>query len=453
MNILIKNGTIITSEKLQKADILIANGKISCIGDHLSIPDRKKLIDAAGKYIIPGGIDPHVHMHLPTPAGYSTDDFFSGSIAALYGGTTTLLDFVTPNKGQSLVEALALREKEAENSLTDYSFHVSPIDWHDGIEDEIMECRKMGITSFKVYLAYLDSIGLSWEIFRKVLRTVGKIGGIVTIHAEMGLEIDRLRDQFYIEGKTEAKYHPLSRPPRLEAEAVKKAIQIAREEDCPIYIVHVSAGDSIRYIEEAQKRGQEIYAETCPQYLLLDDSKYKGDFNETASFVLSPPLRTKSDNKALWDAIDKGVIQTIGTDHCPFMKSQKEMGKDDFRKIPNGAGGVEHRLELLYTYGVLQNRISLQQWIDLCCTQAAKIFGLFPKKGTIGIGSDADLVIWNPDTQRIISTKTHNQNCDSNIYEGFKTKGIAETVIKNGKIVIENGIMVAEISKGKFLRR
>jgi dihydropyrimidinase len=416
-------------------------------------PTDSILINATGKYIIPGGIDPHVHLHLPNSTGFSSDDFFTGSRAALFGGTTTIIDFVTPKKGQSLVEALALRKMEAQNALTDYSFHVSPIDWHENIEQEILTCKQMGITSFKVYLAYLQSIGLDKEVFFNVLKTVGKIGGSVNIHCEMGHEIDLLRDQFFERNQIEPLYHPLSRPNLLEAEAVKIAIEMADEAQCPIYIVHVSAKESVQYIKEAQQKGQKVWGETCPQYLLLDDSKYEGDFKQTAPFVLSPPLRKKEDQYALWKALVDGTIKTIGTDHCPFMLGQKEAGKNDFRKIPNGAGGIEHRLALIYTYGVLTHKISLNKWVDLCATQPAKAFGLFPKKGEIAIGSDADLVIWNPEIEQEISVKTHHQNCDSNIFEGFKTKGNVEYVIKNGEIILENNQIVSTPPLGKFLKR
>ena len=453
MNLLIKNAQLITAHKTQRADVLIQEGKISEIGTSLRFPEPITTIDAQGKYLIPGGIDPHVHLHLDVGIGFSSDDFYSGSKAALFGGTTTVIDFVTPHKKQSLVEALEERKKEAQNALTDYSFHVSPIDWHDNIEQEIKECKKRGITSFKVYLAYLKTIGLDEAVFFKVLKVVGEIGGMVTIHAEMGEEIEILRDQFYNEGKYQPKYHPLSRPAELEAEAVRKAIELAHRADCPLYIVHVSAADSVKYIAEAQQKGYKVWGETCPQYLLLDESKYEGSFEKTAPYVMSPPLRTEKDQTVLWENLAKGVLKTFGTDHCPFLMSQKELGKADFRKIPNGAGGIEHRLELLYTYGVLENKISINQWVNLCSTQPAKAFGMYPQKGEIAVGSDADLVIWNLEVERTISVKTHHQNCDSNVYEGFKIKGQAETVIRRGEILIQNAKWMDNPTLGIFIER
>ncbi len=453
MTLLIKNGTIVTSEKSFEADILVENAKISQIGYLQSNTDSyDQEINAKGFFIFPGGIDPHVHMHLPTGAGFSADDFYTGSKAALFGGTTTIIDFVTPQKGQSLTEALKQRKKEAESSIISYSFHVSPVQWTESTEQEINEIINKGINSFKVYMAYKESIGLNDEDLFKVMKAVGKAGGIVTVHAELGDDIEELRNAYFKQGKTEPKYHPLSRPDTMEADAVKKAIELAEKANCPLYIVHVSAKKSLEHIRKAQQKGQKVYAETCPHYLLLDDKKYEGVFEQTAAFVLSPPIRKKEDNQALWEAMVNNIIQTAGTDHCPFTLEQKKKGQTDFRKIPNGAGGVEHRLALLYTYGVLQNKLSINKFVDLISTQTAKIFGLYPRKGEIAIGADADLVIWNPDKKNVISSKTHHQNCDINIFEGISTKGAAEFVIINGEIAIKNGKLAKEF-KGRFLKR
>jgi dihydropyrimidinase len=337
--------------------------------------------------------------------------------------------------------------------MTDYSFHVSPVEWRDTTEQEINDCITEGATSFKVYMAYKDTIGLSDNDLFKVMKAVGKTGKLVTVHCESGDEIDKLQKKLIADHHFEPKYHPLSRPAHLESGAVKKAIELAKEADCKIYVVHVSAKESLKHIKESQLNGQKVFAETCPQYLLFDDSKYEGDFTRTAPYIISPPLRKTEDENALWKAISEGIISTIGTDHCPFSLSQKKEGLNDFRKIPNGAGGVEHRLSLLYTFGVLKNMITLNQMVDLFSTQAAKIFGLYPLKGEIGVGSDADLVIWNPKPENIISAKTHHQNCDINIYEGIKTKGVAEYVIARGKIVVEKGKMIDSETRGQFLKR
>ncbi len=446
---------LVTSEKTFSADILIENGKISRIekpGTVSVLPD--KVIDALGMLVFPGGIDPHVHMHLPTPAGFSSDDFLSGSRAALFGGTTTLIDFVTPHKGENLCKALEKRKAEAENCFTDYAFHVSPVEWRPSLPEEIRACIKSGTSSFKVYMAYKDSIGLEDEALQKVFQVVAEAGGMVTAHCELGDEIENLRNDFVKNGRTTPEYHPLSRPARLEADAIKKALGFARQADCPFYIVHVSAAASLVPIRQAQKRGsQRVFAESCPHYLLLDDSRYQGNFQQTAPFVLSPPLRKKADNRALWEALADGTIQSMGTDHCPFTMEQKRNGLHDFRKIANGAGSVEHRLTLLYTYGVLQNRISLNRFVELTSTQPAKIFGLYPKKGTLLPGSDADIVIWNPEKEQIISTSSHHMHCDTDIYDGFKIKGAPEYVIARGKIAIERDNWTGSLSSGRFLKR
>jgi dihydropyrimidinase len=451
--ILIKNGTIVTSTDHYKSDILIAGGLIYQIESNITTSYADRTIDAKGYYVFPGGVDPHVHMHLSTPSGYSSDDFFSGSVAALYGGTTTLLDFVTPKKGESLTDALRKRKEEAKSSVIDFSFHVTPVEWRDTTEQEIIDCINEGITSFKVYMAYKDTIGLNNSDLLRIMKVVGKTGKLVTVHCESGDKIEILRDKLFNEQHFEPVYHPLSRPAELEAAAVRKALYLARQAECQIYIVHVSAKQSLKHILDARCRGQKVFSETCPQYLLFDDSKYKGDFNHTAPYIISPPLRKMEDIEALWDAVSKGIINTIGTDHCTFNLFQKKDGLNDFRKIPNGAGGVEHRLELLYTYGVLEKRITINRMVDLFSTQPSKIFGLYPVKGDILKGSDADLVIWNPEPENTISVKTHHQNSDINIYEGIKTKGVAEYVLARGKIIIENGKLADSTVRGKFLKR
>lgn len=456
MRILIKNGRIITSEEDFFGTILIEDEKILSItpGNLKDISSIDKIIDASGKFLIPGGIDPHVHMHLPSTAGFSSDDFFSGSRAALMGGTTSIIDFVTPQKGQNLIDALAQRKKEAENCMTDYSFHVSPIEWRPSLQEEINTLKnREGISSFKVYMAYKKSIGIDDDVLNKVLDIVAKSGGMVTVHSELGDEIDALRSRFVKEGKTEPEYHPLSRPSKMESEAVKKVISFARDKECPLYIVHVSTADAMFHIKNAREKGQKVYGETCPQYLLLDERRYQGTFESVVPYVISPPLRSKKDNMELWEGLKTGILQTIGTDHCPFTMKQKKTGIYDFTKIPNGAGGVEHRLSLLYTYGVLQNKITLNQWVELTSANAAKIFGLSPRKGNLIKGAHADIVIWNPDKEKIISVKNHYMNCDIDIYEGFRVNGEAETVLLRGNIMVENGKWSPTLSKGDFMKR
>lgn len=453
MKILIKNGNVITSSKSSVEDVLIQGGKITRTGSGLPEGDADRIIDASGKFILPGGVDPHVHMHLPVAGGFSMDDFLTGSRAALFGGTTTTIDFVTPVRGESLTSALEKRKKEAEVSLADYAFHVSPVEWRKTTGDEIRECIKMGVTSFKIYMAYKDTIGLDDDDLLRVMKCVAKAGGIVTVHCEQGDEIEKLRNSFFGQNNTSPYYHALSRPAALEAAAVQKAVEMAGRVHCPLYIVHVSSGESLRYIREAQLSNHRVYAETCPQYLLLDDSKYHGEYTHTAPYVMSPPLRTKEDSDALWDALLDGTVSTVGTDHCPFTMEQKRAGFHDFRKIPGGAGGVEQRLELLYTYGFLTKRLSFNQLVNIFSTQPAKIFGIYPLKGEIAENSDADLVVWNPDHEKTISAGTHHQNSDINIYDGMTVKGNADYVIAGGNVIIENGQLSKPEQPGKYLFR
>ena len=452
LKILIKNGTLVRSSESTKSDILLKAGKIEKIEKNISETQADKVIDATGKYIFPGGIDPHVHMDLTTPAGKSSDSFETGSRAALFGGTTTLIDFVTPQRNQNLIEALEEQKKEAKNCLTDYSFHMTPQALSSDTEKQIKQCiENEGINSFKIYMAY--SIGLGNGEIAKVMEMVAKYGGLVTVHAENGEVIDYLRQKFVSEGKIEPKYHPISRPDSMEEEAINRVIEIAKLTNCKLYIVHVSSAKGIKRVEKAQKEGALVYAETCPHYLLLDDGVYNQEFNKSAKYVLSPPIRGKENQEVLWNSIAKNSIQTVGTDHCPFnLKGQKELGIKDFTKIPNGAGGVEHRLNLLYTYGVLENKITLNQFVNITSTQPAQLFGLEKQKGDLKAGLDADIVIWNPEKEKIISAKTHNQNCDTNIYEGFKLKGVAETIILRGEVAVENEKMIAK-PKGHFLKR
>jgi len=441
-NLLITNGLIYSSGRIVQVDILIKKGKIDQIAQGIPAAPEMLTVEASGKLIFPGGIDPHVHMELPSPAGKSSDDFFTGSRAAIAGGTTAIIDFVTPVRGESFINAFIKREKLAQKSLIDYALHVSPTWWgkESAGEMEIL-VKEYGVNSFKCYLAYQDRIGISDAVLTEVMKTVRKLNALVTLHCEDDAIIRKNSAKFISEGNTSPKFHPLSRPPEAEVLAVKKAIDLAAITGCKIYIVHVSTSGAVELIRNTQKSGIEVYVETCPQYLLLDDHVYDQSFERSAPFVMSPPLRKNEDREALWEALADGTIKTVGTDHCPFnLKGQKDRGKNDFTLIPNGAGGVEHRLSLLYTYGVLAKRISMEQFIKVTSEIPAAIFGI-KNKGRIKPGYDADLVIWNPDKESVISAKTHHQNCDSNIYEGIKVKGEAETVIVNGETAFKDGIV------------
>ncbi len=435
MAIIIKNGILVTSEFQRSGDVKIDNGIIASIQDQIPITEIDTVIDARGKFVFAGAIDPHVHMQLPTPAGPSADSFRTGRMAALMGGTTSLIDFVTPHRGQSLTVALENRLSEAAEDRPYYSFHVSPVEWNSDTEDQMIECIRMGFRSFKVYLAYLGTVGIGDDVLWNVMSTAARHGAMVLAHCEVGEEIDGLRNFFAEAGNTQAQFHALSRPAYTESDAVKHAIELAEETGCPLYIVHVSAAESLIHIREAKARGSKVYAETCPQYLLFDDTCYAGSFEQIAPFVISPPIRTKTDQDALWLAIADGTIDTVGTDHCPFNYAQKLFGLNDFRRIPNGAGGVEHRLELLFTYGVLTNRITIQQMIKLVCEMPASIYQLAPRKGFLVPDADGDIVVWDPEIEKTISASTHHQNCDLNIYESLRVKGSPSVVILGGQII------------------
>lgn len=453
MSILIKNGLIVTHKDSIKEDLLIQDGKIAQRGQIDLEPGQDVTeIDASGMLVIPGAFDPHVHMYMPTMAGFSADDFRTGSLAALAGGTTFFIDFVTPKKGQSMPDAFRQRLREAENSVVDFSFHVRPIAQPEKLENEVRECLAMGAKSFKVNTAYLDTIGIEGEVLQKVVGLLAKNGAMLTVHAETGREIERLRNEYFNQGKTSPIYHALSRPAETESEAVKMLVELATKEGCPMYVVHVSAAESLTHIKAAKASNLPVFAETCPQYLVLEQERYNQPFDKAAKYVLSPPIRTKNDSDSLWESLANNTLDTVGTDHCPFTLEQKKMGLNDFRKIPNGAGGVEHRPTLLFSKGVLENRISINRWVELISTNPAKIFGLYPRKGSIDVGADADVVIWNPNTKKIISASDHHQNTDLNIYDGIETTGAPEYVILRGDVVVSNGnLHDTSHLKGRFL--
>ncbi|NVO03091.1 MAG: dihydropyrimidinase [Bacteroidetes bacterium] len=452
--ILIQNARVISSSLDYFSDIFIENGKIAAINHHIQNDEVDFAIDATEYLLFPGGIDAHVHLDLPTPAGNSSDNFDTGSNAAIAGGTTSIIDFVTPRRNQSLIEALEQRKIVAQNSHIDYKFHIGISRWNENTEKEMEICVKdFGVKSFKTYLAYKESIGIEYSELYQIIKTAKRLNALVTVHCENGDKVKQLQNQLISEEKTGPEFHPISRPPEIEAEAVKEVLEIAKQLDAPIYLVHISTKESVELIINARKQGVKVFAETCSQYLMLEDSVYKKSNFENAAYVISPPIREKSHSLALWKAIEEGVFDVIATDHCPFnLHGQKDKGLNNFTRIPNGAGGIEHRLSLLYTYGVLQNKITLNQFVDLTSTKPAKIFDVFPQKGEIAVGSDADILIWNPKAEKTISVKTQMQNCDSNIYEGIHTVGSPEYVIVNGEIAFSKGEFSTQVLHGKFLK-
>jgi dihydropyrimidinase len=454
VSVLIKHGTIATATDLYRGDIFVEGERISTIGTSLTMP-ADRVIDASAKLVIPGGIDVHTHLDMPFGGTTSADDFESGTIAAAFGGTTTIVDFAIQYKGQTLHYAWESWMRKAEGkSAIDYGFHMIVTDLTDQVENEMDALVRQGVTSFKLFMAYPGVFMLDdASIFRALLRT-GKNGGTICMHAENGGVIDVLVKKALAEGKTAPKYHALTRPARAEGEATHRAIALAEIADVPIYIVHLSAAEALEMVTEARDRGLPAYAETCPQYLFLSYDNYEEPGFEGAKYVMSPPLRPKETQDRLWRGLAFNDLHAISTDHCPFcMKEQKTMGSDDFSKIPNGAPGIETRMSLVYDGGVRAGRISLNRFVELTSTSPAKIFGLFPRKGTIAPGSDADLVIFDPQRKTTLSAKTHHMKVDYNPYEGREVTGVTETVLSRGNVIIENGTFVGRIGGGNFLKR
>ena len=457
MSLLIKNGRVITAVDDYKGDIFVESEQVNLIGKNLDVK-ADRVIDAQGKYVIPGGIDPHTHLDMPFAGTVSADDFETGTRAAAHGGTTTLIDFAIQTKGRSTLEALETWHKKAEGKTAiDYGFHMIITDLEDDRVPEMRTLADEGITSYKLFMAYPGVLYADDATLFRAMRKAGEDGTVICMHAENGIVIDEIVKSALAEGKTGPKWHALTRPTRMEAEGVHRSIAIAEVADVPVYIVHLSSADALEQVVLARDRGAHVFAETCPQYLFLDHSYYEQEGFEGAKYVMTPPLREKWNQKELWRGLQMGDLMSISTDHCPFcFKEQKEMGINDFSKIPNGGPGVENRMSLVFNGGVVEGRISLNRFVELTSTASAKMFGLFPKKGTIAVGSDADIVIFNPDRKETISVNnsvTHHMNVDYNAYEGFEVTGVSETVISRGKIIVENCEYVGKKGDGQFLKR
>jgi dihydropyrimidinase len=454
--ILLRGGTITSDGRSFPGDILVTGGKIVAVGENLAATaGGARVVDAAGCLVFPGGVDPHVHMALETPEGTSSDDFSSGSRAALAGGTTTIIDFVTPRRSESLPAALAARKAAAQNSACDYGLHLSVTGWSDHTLPELEECcRDAGIGSVKAYLAYKETIGLDDGEFLALLDAARKLNFLTLVHAESGDMVSYLQRQLMAAGKTSAGSHPLSRPPDVEGDSIQRALLMARLAGVPLYVVHVSTRQGIDAVAAARRRGQAAIAETCPQYLLLDEDRYQGEADAAARHVLSPPLRQREHQAALWEALASGLAQTIGSDHCPFNAADKERyAREDFTRIPNGVGGVEYRLPLLYTFGVRTGKIPLPRFVDLVATRPAKIFGLYPRKGTIRAGSDADLVVWDPEKKWSVTATGQMQRCDHTVYERLELCGAPRLVFSRGEAVFADGRVTAGENRGICLGR
>ena len=453
---LIRGGMIVSDLRSFQGDILIEADKIVAVEKKIAATaGSDRVIDAGGCEVFPGGVDPHVHMELETAAGTSSDDFASGSRAALAGGTTTLIDFVTPGRNEPLGAALAARKAAAQKSLCDYGLHMSVTAWNERSFSELGDCcRSGGIASVKAYLAYKETIGLEDREFLALLAAARKLNFITLVHAEAGDMVSFLSNELMAAGKKAAGSHPFARPPEVEGDAVARALLMARLAKVPLYVVHVSTRQGIAAIAEARRQGQAAIAETCPQYLLLDEGRYLGDADAASLYVMSPPLRAREHQQALWEALSGGLLQTVGSDHCPFQGVEKKRhATADFTRIPGGTGGVEYRLPLLYTFGVGAGRISVARFVDLVSTRPAKIFGLYPRKGTLRAGSDADIVVWDGEKKWTVAAAGQWQRCDHTVYEGLELQGAPRLVIRRGETVFADGRISAEPGRGLYLNR
>jgi len=456
MTTLVKNGTVVTSADRYDADIYIDKGKITLIGQGLNVP-ADTVVDASGKLVMPGGIDVHTHLDMPFGGTTSADDFESGTIAAAHGGTTTVVDFAIQNFGEGLFPAFEGWSRKAEGrSVIDYAFHMIVRELTDQVSGDMDKLTKHeGVTSFKLFMAYPGVFQVDdATIFRALLKTKEN-GGLVCMHAENGGVIDTLVKDALRKGQTAPKYHALTRPTRAEGEATGRAIALAEMADVPIYIVHLSCSDALEKVKQARDMGLPAYAETCPQYLFLSYEDYERPGFEGAKFVMSPPLREKWNQAALWKGLAKNDLQVVSTDHCPFCMNeppQKQLGKDDFSKIPNGAPGIETRLMLLWE-GVRAGFIDVHKFVEITSTNPARMFGLWPRKGTVAVGSDGDLVIWDPEREVTLATKTLHMRVDYNPYEGRKVKGAPSAVLSRGDVIVDHGEFKGRPGRGQFVKR
>lgn len=454
MGLILQGGTIVTDVKSYKADVRIENEKIAEIGADL-FKEGDEIVPINGCYLVPGGIDTHTHFDLDVGTTITADNFETGTKAAIVGGTTTILDFATQSKGHTLNDGLGeWHDKSRGRCYSDYGFHMAITDWNDNTSKEMEDMINEGVTSFKMYMAYKDTLQVDDGIIFKALKRAKELGVLIGFHCENGDIISELINDCKKNNQLSPKHHQLSRPSDLEVEATYRLMKIAKTANAPVYVVHLSSKDALEEVKKARLDGVKVYTETCPQYLLLDDKLYDLDGFESAKYVMSPPLRTKADNDALWKALEEGDIDAIGTDHCSFnYKGQKDIGINDFSKIPNGGPGVEHRMGLLYTYGVKEGKISMNKFVELTSTKAAKLFGMYPQKGSIEVGSDADIVVIDPEIKNTISAENQTQNTDYTPYEGYKVDCQFRHVFLRGIEIIKEGKLTVEHPTGKYIVR
>jgi dihydropyrimidinase len=446
---------VVTAESSIRADVYCEGGTIRAIGVDLDVPAGTEVIDAGSAYVMPGGIDPHTHMELPFMGTVASEDFFSGTCAGFAGGTTMIIDFVIPNPQQRLLEAYRQWREWAQKSAGDYSLHVAVTWWDDTVSEDMgVLCRDHGVNSFKHFMAYKGAIMADDEILVSSFTRARELGALCTVHAENGELVWRLQQDIFARGIHGPEGHPLSRPPEVEGEAANRAIRIAEVLGVPLYLVHTSCIDALEAVTRAQLEGQRVFAEVLAQQLVIDDSVYRDpDWRTAAHYVMSPPFRAREHQEALWRGLQAGMLHTTATDHCCFCTPQKAAGRDDFRKIPNGTGGIEDRMSVLWHHGVRTGRLTPSEFVRVTSTAAAKIFNIHPRKGSVSVGADADLVVWDPSGSRTISAKTHHQNIDFNIYEGMDVTGVAAVTLSRGAVVWQDGQLRGQRGAGRYVDR
>ena len=454
MSVLIRGGTVVTAEYERRADVFIDGETIAAIGLDLGVT-ADEVIDAGGCYVMPGGIDPHTHMELPFMGTVASEDFFSGTSAAAAGGTTSIIDFVIPGPQQRIMDAYRDWRGWAEKAATDYSFHVAITWWDDSVSEDMGTlARDFGVNSFKHFMAYKGAIMADDEILVNSFMRARELGAMCTVHAENGELVYRLQQEIFDKGIHGPEGHPLSRPPEVEGEAANRAIRIAEVLGVPLYLVHTSCLDSLEAVTRARLEGQRVYAEVLAQHLVISDKVYRDkDWRHAAHHVMSPPFRSHEHQNALWRGLQAGTIQTTATDHCCFCTPQKEMGRDDFRKIPNGTGGVEDRMSVLWHHGVRTGKLTPSEFVAVTSTNTAKIFNIFPMKGNIDVGCHADVVVFDPEASRTISAETHHQNIDFNIYEGMEVTGVPTVTLSRGSVVWRDGQLHTVKGAGRYFNR
>jgi dihydropyrimidinase len=452
---LIEHGIVVNADSLQAASVLIQGGIIRQIGTWIPRDAAETVVDASGLLVLPGGIDAHTHLDMPFGGTTSADDFETGTRAAAIGGTTTIVDFAIQARGTKMRTALDTWWKKAEGkACIDYGLHMIVTDLPDAGLEDMDDLVREGVASFKLFMAYPGVLMVDDATIFKALRQTAKNGALICMHAENGSVIDVIVQQALAEGKTAPIYHALTRPTRAEAEAVHRAIAMAEMAGVPVYIVHLSSEDALNQVREARDRGLPAFAETCPQYLLLSLEDVENAGWEGAKYVFTPPLRERKNQPKLWDGLRTDNLQVVSTDHCPFcFEDQKALGKSDFTKIPNGGPGIENRLQLLHHYGVGQGNLSLNRFVEIVSTAPARIFGMYPKKGVIAPGSDADIVLWDPAAEHTISAKTHHMRVDYSMFEGFTVRGNARDVYSRGELIVSNGRFIGKPGRGEYLRR